>query len=46
MIDMQTGRSYGADICYVILSRYKQVTPDGSHACPRENGELINFSKD
>jgi len=38
MIDMQTGpacrqtgRSYGADICYGILSRYKQVAPDGAH---------------
>ena len=39
MIDMQTGRSYGANICYGILSCYKQVAPDGAH-------ELINFSKD
>jgi len=46
MIDMQTGRSYGANICYGILSRYKQVAPNGAHACPRENRELINFSKD
>ena len=36
----------GANICYGILSCYKQVAPDGDHACPRENGELINFSKD
>ena len=39
MIDMQTGRSYGADVCYGFLSCYKQVAPDGAHACPRENGE-------
>ena len=31
MIDMQIGRSYGADICYGILSRYKQVALDGDH---------------
>ena len=53
MIDMQTGLPVGrqvapngANICYGILSCYKQVAPDGAHACPRENGELINFSKD
>ena len=45
MIDMQQVAPTGADICYGILSRYKQVAPDRAHACPRENGELINFQK-
>ncbi len=40
------GAPNGANICYDVLSCYKQVAPDGAHACPRENGELINFSKD
>ena len=31
MVDMQTVRSYGANICYGIISCYKQVAPDGAH---------------
>ena len=63
MIDSKQAAPNGANICYSILScykqvaptelrdwidysSYKQIAPDGAHACPRENGELISFSKD